>query len=48
MLSNTNLLESMHIPKEKMPHFRLTCVSQEDGDDGACPCKHQTERQIMH
>ena len=29
-------------------HFRLTCVSQEDGDDGACPSKHQTERQIMH
>lgn len=38
----------MHIPKEKMPHFRLTCVSEEDGDDGACPSKHQTERQIMH
>ena len=38
----------MHIPKEKMPHFRLTCVSQEDGDDGECPSKHQTERQIMH
>lgn len=38
----------MHIPREKVPHFQLTCVSQEDGDDGACPSKHQTERQITH
>lgn len=44
VLSNINLLASMHIPKRKMHHFRLTRVVQDDGDDGVCRSKHQTDQ----